>query len=83
MGAPDEVLVTLARLPAPDAPLSPLLYAGLKPAGSVVVRAAAPAPRDPKKRVVITGIGCCTVFGNDPDTFYNKCVAKNMGMIRP
>jgi len=28
--------------------------------------------RDPSKRVVITGIGCCTVFGNDPDKFYEK-----------
>lgn len=39
-------------------------------AGSIVVRAA--ATRDPSKRVVITGIGLCSVFGNDPDTFYNK-----------
>jgi 3-oxoacyl-[acyl-carrier-protein] synthase II len=37
----------------------------------VVVRASA-AVRDPSKRVVITGIGCCTVFGNDPDKFYEK-----------
>jgi hypothetical protein len=43
-------------------------------AGTVVVRAAAAAQRDPKKRVVITGIGCCTVFGNDPDEFYNRRV---------
>jgi 3-oxoacyl-[acyl-carrier-protein] synthase II len=38
----------------------------------VVVRAAAPKQRDPSKRVVITGIGCCTVFGNDPDKFYDR-----------
>lgn len=46
------------------------MYMEKTTAGSVVVRAS--AQRDPKKRVVITGIGCCTVFGNDPDTFYNK-----------
>lgn len=32
----------------------------------------ATAQRDPSKRVVITGIGCCSVFGNDPDAFYSK-----------
>jgi hypothetical protein len=30
--------------------------------------------RDPSKRVVITGIGCCSVHGNDPDKFYEKWV---------
>ena len=39
---------------------------------TVKVRAAAAVARDPSKRIVITGIGCCTVFGNDPETFYNK-----------
>jgi hypothetical protein len=28
--------------------------------------------RDPTKRVVITGIGCASVFGNDPDVYYEK-----------
>ncbi|GMQ05832.1 hypothetical protein CsSME_00050689 [Camellia sinensis var. sinensis] len=27
---------------------------------------------DPKKRIVITGMGLVSVFGNDIDTFYNK-----------
>ncbi|KAK2991437.1 hypothetical protein RJ640_019083 [Escallonia rubra] len=27
---------------------------------------------DPKKRIVITGMGLVSVFGNDVDTFYNK-----------
>lgn len=36
----------------------------------VVVRAS--ATRDPRKRIVITGIGLASVFGNDPDVFYNK-----------
>ncbi|GIL78525.1 hypothetical protein Vretimale_6120 [Volvox reticuliferus] len=40
-------------------------------AGSVAVRAAA-ATRDPKQRIVITGIGICSVHGNDPDAFYSK-----------
>lgn len=40
-------------------------------AGSVTVRAAA-ATRDPKQRIVITGIGICSVHGNDPDAFYSK-----------
>lgn len=40
--------------------------------GTVKVRAAAATARDPSKRIVITGIGACTVFGNDVDTFYNK-----------
>ncbi|XP_057811775.1 3-oxoacyl-[acyl-carrier-protein] synthase I, chloroplastic-like [Salvia miltiorrhiza] len=28
--------------------------------------------RDPKKRIVITGMGLVSVFGNDIDTYYNK-----------
>lgn len=39
-------------------------------AGAVSCRAS--AVRDPSKRVVITGIGLCSVFGNDPDTFYDR-----------
>ena len=43
----------------------------------VSVRAAAPtaAPKretDPEKRVVITGMGVCSCFGNDVDTFYDN-----------
>uniref|UniRef100_A0A346THJ0 3-oxoacyl-[acyl-carrier-protein] synthase n=1 Tax=Chlorella vulgaris TaxID=3077 RepID=A0A346THJ0_CHLVU len=40
-----------------------------KRGGSVVTQAAAQA--DPKKRVVITGMGVASCFGNDVDTFYN------------
>eukprot|EP00879_Flechtneria_rotunda_P007554 GHRR01007925.1.p1 GENE.GHRR01007925.1~~GHRR01007925.1.p1 ORF type:complete len:345 (+),score=99.33 GHRR01007925.1:189-1223(+) len=36
----------------------------------VVTKAA--VTRDPSKRVVITGIGLTSVFGNDADVFYNK-----------
>lgn len=27
---------------------------------------------DPKQRIVITGMGVVSVFGNDPDTYYDK-----------
>lgn len=40
----------------------------------------ATAVRDPKKRVVITGLGLCSVFGNDPDTFYDKLLAGESGI---
>ncbi|GAQ87172.1 3-ketoacyl-acyl carrier protein synthase [Klebsormidium nitens] len=35
---------------------------------------------DPNKRVVITGMGLCSVFGNDPDTFYEKLLAGTSGI---
>ena len=42
-------------------------------AGSVVVRAAAAfAPRDASQRIVITGMGIASCFGNDVDTFYDR-----------
>jgi len=41
-------------------------------AGRVVVRAA--AKRDASQRVVITGIGAATCFGNDVDKFYDTYV---------
>mmetsp|Transcript_4444 Transcript_4444/g.15889 ORF Transcript_4444/g.15889 Transcript_4444/m.15889 type:complete len:471 (+) Transcript_4444:112-1524(+) len=37
---------------------------------------------DPKKRVVITGMGCVSCFGNDVDTFYDNLLAGNSG-IKP
>lgn len=37
-------------------------------AGTVVVR----AEKDPSKRVVITGMGVASCFGNDVDVFYDK-----------
>lgn len=40
-------------------------------AGTVRVQAAA-AKRDPTQRIVVTGMGCASVFGNDCDTFYSK-----------
>lgn len=41
------------------------------------------APRrekDPKKRVVITGMGVVSVFGNDVETFYNKLLEGQSGI---
>uniref|UniRef100_A0A383WN81 3-oxoacyl-[acyl-carrier-protein] synthase n=1 Tax=Tetradesmus obliquus TaxID=3088 RepID=A0A383WN81_TETOB len=46
--------------------------------GAVSCRAS--AVRDPSKRVVITGIGLCSVFGNDPDTFYDRLLAGESGV---
>lgn len=36
--------------------------------------------KDPKKRVVITGMGLVSVFGNDIDTFYNKLLEGESGI---
>ncbi|CAL1386553.1 unnamed protein product [Linum trigynum] len=36
--------------------------------------------KDPKKRVVISGMGCVSVFGNDVDTFYNKLLEGESGI---
>eukprot|EP01018_Ginkgo_biloba_P024774 Gb_11726 [translate_table: standard] len=36
--------------------------------------------KDPKKRVVITGMGLVSVFGNDIDTFYNKLLEGHSGI---
>ncbi|XP_058095880.1 3-oxoacyl-[acyl-carrier-protein] synthase I, chloroplastic-like [Magnolia sinica] len=35
---------------------------------------------DPKKRIVITGMGLVSVFGNDIDTFYNKLLEGESGI---
>lgn len=36
--------------------------------------------KDPKKRVVITGMGLASVFGNDVDGFYDKLLAGESGI---
>lgn len=44
---------------------------------------AAAAPKretDPKKRVVITGMGLVSVFGNDVNTFYDKLLEGTSGI---
>ena len=40
----------------------------------------AAAERDPKKRVVITGMGVASCFGNDIDTFYNTLLEGKSGV---
>lgn len=36
--------------------------------------------KDPKKRVVITGMGVVSVLGNDVDTFYDKLLEGESGI---
>jgi len=35
---------------------------------------------DPKKRIVITGMGLCSVFGNDYNVFYDALLAGTSGV---
>lgn len=36
--------------------------------------------KDPKKRIVVTGIGLVSVFGSDIDTYYNKLLEGQSGI---
>eukprot|EP00198_Chlamydomonas_reinhardtii_P011862 XP_001701199.1 3-ketoacyl-CoA-synthase [Chlamydomonas reinhardtii] len=54
--------------------------AARKPARASVTVRASGAKRDPKQRIVITGIGICSVHGNDPDTFYQKLLNGESGV---
>ena len=47
--------------------------------GAVAVRAMA-RETDPKKRIVVTGMGLCSVFGNDYEKFYDKLLAGTSGV---
>ncbi|RWW09538.1 hypothetical protein GW17_00026971 [Ensete ventricosum] len=52
-------------------------------AGSIRASVTAAAPRretDPKKRVVITGMGLVSVFGNDVDAYYEKLLEGESGI---
>ncbi|KAK1368909.1 Beta-ketoacyl-[acyl-carrier-protein] synthase I [Heracleum sosnowskyi] len=54
-----------------------------RPPRKLSVLAASTAPKrekDPKKRVVITGLGVVSVFGNDVDTYYDKLLAGESGV---
>eukprot|EP00271_Cylindrocystis_brebissonii_P010627 TRINITY_DN26889_c0_g1_i1.p1 TRINITY_DN26889_c0_g1~~TRINITY_DN26889_c0_g1_i1.p1 ORF type:complete len:486 (+),score=85.42 TRINITY_DN26889_c0_g1_i1:228-1685(+) len=60
-------------------------FQGVRSSKPLKVRAVATqaAPRretDPKKRVVITGMGCCSVFGNDVDKFYDSLLEGKSGV---
>uniref|UniRef100_G9B652 3-oxoacyl-[acyl-carrier-protein] synthase n=2 Tax=Haematococcus lacustris TaxID=44745 RepID=G9B652_HAELA len=48
--------------------------------GAARIQASALKQRDPSQRVVVTGIGLCSVFGNDPDEFYSKLLAGTSGV---
>lgn len=53
------------------------------PAGrssAFVVRAKVQRETDPKKRIVITGEGVCSVFGNDTKGFYDKLLDGTSGI---
>lgn len=66
MGSPNSFLPYHSNLIS-------LKYLILAYAGSVVVQAAAAfAPRDASQRIVITGMGVASCFGNDVDTFYDR-----------
>ena len=45
-----------------------------------MVASAPKREKDPKKRVVITGMGLVSVFGNDVDTFYEKLLEGQSGI---
>ncbi|KAK1306956.1 hypothetical protein QJS10_CPA10g01175 [Acorus calamus] len=50
---------------------------------SVAVRASSAAPKretDPKKRVVVTGMGLVSVFGNDVDAYYERLLSGESGV---
>lgn len=48
---------------------------------SAAVTTAAPKrQKDPKKRVVITGMGLASVFGNEVDGYYDKLLAGESGI---
>ena len=48
---------------------------------SVIVNVSAPKrEHDPKKRVVITGMGLVSVFGNEVDEYYNRLLSGESGI---
>ena len=60
--------------------LPPVCLSACLPASARVVKVNAMAREtDPKKRIVITGMGICSVFGNDYDVFYDKLLAGTSG----
>ncbi|KAM0839189.1 hypothetical protein ACQ4PT_060475 [Festuca glaucescens] len=64
------------------APATPRRRPGRISVRASATAAAAPPRRetDPKKRVVITGMGLVSVFGNDVDTYYDHLLAGESGI---
>ncbi|THU67428.1 hypothetical protein C4D60_Mb05t24530 [Musa balbisiana] len=71
------------RLSSPEPPPT-LRRRSPRPLTTVRASAAAAAPprreTDPKKRVVITGMGLVSVFGNDVDAYYDKLLQGESGI---
>lgn len=77
-------------LPTASAAVAPAAAAATPRRGRIQSRvsvrasatAAAPPRRetDPKKRVVITGMGLVSVFGNDVDAYYDRLLAGESGI---
>lgn len=66
--------------PPPSEASVPLIKHPPPPFCAAVHVVAAAAKKDPSKRVVITGIGLCSVFGNDPEKFYERLLAGESGI---
>ncbi|GKD39999.1 3-oxoacyl-[acyl-carrier-protein] synthase I, chloroplastic, partial [Tanacetum coccineum] len=68
--------------PFSTTPKSPSLTPTRRRAAVISSAIASPPKRetDPKKRVVITGMGLVSVFGNDVDTYYEKLLAGESGI---
>lgn len=87
-----EAIQSLSFCPSPLDPLRKNIpqFTNVRPLGvkrvSCVISASAStvsAPKrekDPKKRVVITGTGLVSVFGNDVDTYYDRLLAGESGI---
>ena len=81
-----HVLQTPALCPTPPHRLGRFNAKQPRKKVSFILSAASPtvaAPKrekDPKKRVVITGMGLVSVFGNDVDAYYEKLLAGESGI---
>jgi 3-oxoacyl-[acyl-carrier-protein] synthase II len=57
------------------------LFAGGRNGNTRAIMASVPKrEKDPKKRIVITGMGLVSVFGSDVDTFYDKLLEGQSGI---
>lgn len=78
-----SLLVPTAAAAPAAAPRGRRALPGRVSVRAAATAAAAAAPRretDPKKRVVITGMGLVSVFGNDVDAYYDRLLAGESGI---